>query len=163
MTDPIARLEFARDEIDRVFGAGYAADHPDVVAAVMASAAMDFAALHITGALREIAAALVLENEAPTGNGGIVRAHGVLRPRSAATVNRPCSLERQADRPLERRHARALTEAGSDRTHEAIAAVKRQPLRRPLDHGALGIGKDGRVHLINARSRPAPCRSAAPV
>jgi len=33
-------LEFARNEIDRVFGSGYAAAHPDVVASVTTSAAM---------------------------------------------------------------------------------------------------------------------------
>jgi hypothetical protein len=34
-TDPLSRLQFARNEIDRVFGAGYAAAHSDVVAAVI--------------------------------------------------------------------------------------------------------------------------------
>jgi hypothetical protein len=31
MTDPISRLQFGRQEIDRVFGDGYAAGRPDVV------------------------------------------------------------------------------------------------------------------------------------
>jgi hypothetical protein len=53
MPDPIARLQFARDEIDRVFGEGYAAAHPDVVAAVMISASLDFAAGVIAAALVE--------------------------------------------------------------------------------------------------------------
>jgi hypothetical protein len=56
MSDPISRLEFARDEIDRVFGPGYAAEHPDVVSAVMISASLDWAAT-------TIAAALVVEDE----------------------------------------------------------------------------------------------------
>jgi hypothetical protein len=56
MSDPISRLEFARDEIDRVFGPGYAAAHPDVVSAVMISASLDWAAT-------TIAAALVVEDE----------------------------------------------------------------------------------------------------
>jgi hypothetical protein len=39
MSDPISRLEVVRREIDRVFGHGYAAAHPDVVTAVVQSAA----------------------------------------------------------------------------------------------------------------------------
>jgi hypothetical protein len=31
MPDPISRLQLAQEEIDRVFGAGYAAAHPDVL------------------------------------------------------------------------------------------------------------------------------------
>jgi hypothetical protein len=50
--DPISRLEFAREEVDRVFGAGYAVAHPDVVAAVMISASMDWAAMTIAAARR---------------------------------------------------------------------------------------------------------------
>jgi hypothetical protein len=53
MPDPISRLQFARDEIDRVFGEGYAAAHSDVVSAVMLSASMDFAAQLIASALVE--------------------------------------------------------------------------------------------------------------
>ena len=81
MTDPVSRLQFARDEIDRVFGDGYAAAHPEVVSAVMTSAALDFATAQITSALREIAAALLVEDEPPADNGGIVRPHArLLRP-----------------------------------------------------------------------------------
>jgi hypothetical protein len=32
-----SRLELARDEVDRVFGEGYAAAHPQMVLAVMAT------------------------------------------------------------------------------------------------------------------------------
>jgi hypothetical protein len=39
--DPISRLQLAHDEIDRVFGQGYAAANPDVVASVILSASMD--------------------------------------------------------------------------------------------------------------------------
>jgi hypothetical protein len=53
MPDPIARLEFARDEVDRVFGAGFADAHADLVAAVMLSASLDFAAGLIASALLE--------------------------------------------------------------------------------------------------------------
>jgi hypothetical protein len=41
MPDPISRLEFARHEVDRVFGEGYAGAPPDVVAVVTISASMD--------------------------------------------------------------------------------------------------------------------------
>jgi hypothetical protein len=51
--DPISRLQFARDEVDRVFGPGYAAAHPEVVSAVMISASLDFAAGLIAAALVE--------------------------------------------------------------------------------------------------------------
>ena len=34
MSDPISRLQFGRDEIDRAFSQGYAAANPDVVASV---------------------------------------------------------------------------------------------------------------------------------
>ena len=73
MSDPLSRLQFARDEIDRVFGANYAAAHPEVVTAVMATAASDFAALAVAAALRDIAAALADE---PAGV--MIRAPGSL-------------------------------------------------------------------------------------
>jgi hypothetical protein len=66
-TDPIARLEFAQREIDRVFGDGFAREHSDLTAAVMLSASMDWAAM-------TIAAALVVEDEPAVGtNGGLTR------------------------------------------------------------------------------------------
>jgi hypothetical protein len=79
MSDPISRLEFARDEIDRVFGVGYAAAHPDVVSAVMMTAASDFAALAIARAIQDVAAALLVEEETPAPNGGLVRARQMPR------------------------------------------------------------------------------------
>jgi hypothetical protein len=73
--DPITRLRFARDEIDRVFGDGYAAAHSDLVAAVMSTAAINFATAVIADALERIAAALL----EPEENGaGIVRASELL-------------------------------------------------------------------------------------
>jgi hypothetical protein len=39
-----SRLELARDEIDRVFGEGHAAAHPELVIAVMNAASSDWAA-----------------------------------------------------------------------------------------------------------------------
>jgi hypothetical protein len=79
MSDPISRLEFARDEIDRCFGSGYAVNHPEVVVCVMQTAASDFAALAIARAIQDVAAALLVEEEAP-GNGGITRRPNLLRP-----------------------------------------------------------------------------------
>jgi hypothetical protein len=75
--DPITRLQFARDEIDWIFGEGYAAAHPDVVTAVMLTAAIDLAALAIAGALEHVAAAL-LEAEPIENGSGIVRAQALV-------------------------------------------------------------------------------------
>jgi hypothetical protein len=80
MSDPVSRLEFARDEIDRVFGHDYAVNHPEVVVAVMQTAASDFAALAIARAIQDVAAALLVEEGVPAPNGGLVRAGGLVRP-----------------------------------------------------------------------------------
>jgi hypothetical protein len=40
MPDPISRLQLVRDEVDKAFGAGFAASHPDVVCAVMQTAVL---------------------------------------------------------------------------------------------------------------------------
>jgi hypothetical protein len=80
MSDPISRLQFARQEIDRVFGEGYAAAHPDVVVSVMQTAASDFAALAIARAIERVADALI---EEPVENGAgasIMRPRGLLAP-----------------------------------------------------------------------------------
>jgi hypothetical protein len=69
--DPISRLEVARNEVDRVFGRGYAATHPDVVAAVLTCATIDQAA-------RVIATALLVEDAAMPAP--IVRPHALVRP-----------------------------------------------------------------------------------
>jgi hypothetical protein len=61
--DPISRLQFARSEIDRVFGEGYAAAHPEVIAAVMISAAIDYHAQLVAGAVAGVAAALADEEQ----------------------------------------------------------------------------------------------------
>jgi hypothetical protein len=60
-SDPISRVCFARDEIDRVFGAGHAASHPDMVCAVMISAGLDYAGGLIGRAIDNVAGALVEE------------------------------------------------------------------------------------------------------
>ncbi|OLB71556.1 MAG: hypothetical protein AUI16_23100 [Alphaproteobacteria bacterium 13_2_20CM_2_64_7] len=75
MPDPISRLEVC---IDRVFGDGYAAQHPELVAAVMQSAASDWAATRLSAALEFIARSLLVEEEEAQH---IVPAHELLRPR----------------------------------------------------------------------------------
>jgi hypothetical protein len=80
--DPISRLEVVQREIDRVFGAGYAAAHPDVVAAVVQSAASDWAAARLALAIERVAEALLVE-EAESNPGHpevIVRARELVRP-----------------------------------------------------------------------------------
>jgi hypothetical protein len=47
MDDPMSRLEVVRREIDRVFGDCYGAAHPELVIAVMQSAASDWAAARL--------------------------------------------------------------------------------------------------------------------
>jgi hypothetical protein len=74
MPDPIARLEFCRSEVDRCFGQGHAAQNPDLVAAVMLSAAIDWGACVIAGALLETA-----PPEDPMANGA--PAPSLWRPR----------------------------------------------------------------------------------
>ena len=56
--DPISRLQLAEQEIDRVFGPGYAAAHPELVAAVMAAASSDYAVQLVARAIEHIAEAL---------------------------------------------------------------------------------------------------------
>ena len=81
MLDPMSRLQLAQTEIDRVFGAGFAQANPGLVAAVMTSAASDYAAAHIADALghsaRLVADALVLDIPATDV---IVRQPKLMRP-----------------------------------------------------------------------------------
>ena len=63
MSDPISRLDVVQREIDRVFGDGYAAAHPDVVTAVLQSAASDWAATRLAIAIERVAEALLIEEE----------------------------------------------------------------------------------------------------
>jgi hypothetical protein len=76
-SDPISRLELAKAELDRVFGPGHAAAHPELVA-VMQSAALDFAAGLIARSLRDIAVALIEDEPAPPGFAA--RTSSLLRP-----------------------------------------------------------------------------------
>ena len=78
MSDPISRLQMTCDEIDKRFGAGFAASHPDVVCAVMQSAASDWAAQLIARGLQDIAAALAEPEEEDAGR-KIVPASELLR------------------------------------------------------------------------------------
>jgi hypothetical protein len=80
MSDPISRLEVCRREIDRVFGDGHAAAHPELVAAIMQSAAIDQAAMRLSAALEFIGRALVIEDETMPSNGPIVRPQALVRP-----------------------------------------------------------------------------------
>ena len=78
MPDPISRLEVCQREVDRVFGADYARQHPDVVASVLVCATIDQAAARIAAAIELVAASLVEEAE-PQQH--IVPARELLRPR----------------------------------------------------------------------------------
>jgi hypothetical protein len=78
MADPISRLQIVQQEIDRVFGAGYAAEKPDLVIAVMNAASSDYAAQLIAHSLRDIAEALLVDDES---SHSIVRAHELQRLR----------------------------------------------------------------------------------
>ena len=80
MSDPISRLEVVRREIDRVFGDGYAAAHPELVAVVMQPAASEWAASPLAGAIERVAVALLAEDEEMQNGAGIVRATTVMRP-----------------------------------------------------------------------------------
>jgi hypothetical protein len=76
-----SRLELARDEVDRVFGEGYAAAHPQMVLAVMNTAATDWAARLLGAALEDIAAALVEGGVGLSGTAGLVAPpRGLVRP-----------------------------------------------------------------------------------
>jgi hypothetical protein len=67
--NPITRLEFAQSEIDRVFGRGFSRDHPELTAAVMLSASVDFHGLTVARAVRDVAAALLVEDAPAPGDG----------------------------------------------------------------------------------------------
>ena len=77
MSDPISRLEVCQREIDRVFGNGHAREHPELVAAIMQSAASDWAATRLAIAIERVAEALLVEEETQR----ILPAHELLRPR----------------------------------------------------------------------------------
>jgi type IV pilus biogenesis protein CpaD/CtpE len=78
MADPISRLQLAQEEIDRVFGVGYAAAHPDVLVVTVQTAASDWAAARLAVAIERVAAALLVEDES---SHSIMRAHELQRMR----------------------------------------------------------------------------------
>jgi hypothetical protein len=75
----ISRLELARDEVDRVFGNGHAAAHPELVVAIVHAASSDWAARVICAALEDIAMALV-EGGVELPGSGLVAARSIVRP-----------------------------------------------------------------------------------
>ena len=83
MADPISRVELAQRELDRVFGANYARSHPEVLAAVVQSASMDYAAHLLARAIADIAHALVVDD----GDNGSMVDHGLVR--APASLLRP--------------------------------------------------------------------------
>jgi hypothetical protein len=74
MADPMSRVELAQRELDRVFGANYALNHPQVLAAVVQSAATDYAAHLLAHAIANIAHALLEPDMVDNGGANIVRA-----------------------------------------------------------------------------------------
>jgi hypothetical protein len=75
-----SRLELARDEVDRVFGDGHAAAHPELVVAIVHAASSEWAARVICAALEEIAGALFEGGVELPGNAGLVAARSIVRP-----------------------------------------------------------------------------------
>jgi hypothetical protein len=67
----------ARAEVDRVFGEGSAAAHPELVVAIVQAASSDWAARVITAGLQDIAVALA-EGVAVSSNAGLVAARSTL-------------------------------------------------------------------------------------
>ena len=63
MDDAISRLEVVTREIDRVFGGGHAAAHPELVIAVMNAASSDWAAARLGVAIERVAEALLVGND----------------------------------------------------------------------------------------------------
>jgi hypothetical protein len=77
MSDPISRLEVVRRELDRCFGDGHAAAHPELVIAVMNAASSEYAAQLIARAIEHVAEALLVEEE---------EASGIMQPRQLLSV-----------------------------------------------------------------------------
>jgi hypothetical protein len=79
--DPLSRLRFCVEEIDRVFGGGFARENPALVGVVMQTAASDFAALAISHSLDNIAGALLEDVAELEPRGALVRpsVRGVIR------------------------------------------------------------------------------------
>jgi hypothetical protein len=74
MADEVTRLQHARDEIDKTFGVGHAAENSDLVIAVTNAASSDYAAQLIARSLRDIAIALLKDEPVITPTGELLRA-----------------------------------------------------------------------------------------
>src|SRR4029453_3730934 len=57
--DPVSRLEFTKGESDRVCGGVYPRDHPELTAAFMLSASLDFHGLTLARAVHDVAVVLL--------------------------------------------------------------------------------------------------------
>jgi hypothetical protein len=93
MPDPISRLEVCQREVDRVFGSGHAATHPELVASVLLYSTIDQAAAVIAPALAAWAPGggeLRSADAGRTGQGGHIalRAVGACRRRGARRCRR---------------------------------------------------------------------------
>jgi hypothetical protein len=62
-----------------LFGRGYSRDRPELTAAVILSASMDFAGLAIASAVHDVAAALLVEEGTIPGAEGLLRPPAILR------------------------------------------------------------------------------------
>jgi hypothetical protein len=92
--DPVSRLQLARDEINKLFGVGFAEQHPEVVVVVVQSS--DWAATRLAVAIERVAEALLVEEETQQR---IVPAHRQIRTlrarvRASWGLSGWCPLER---------------------------------------------------------------------
>jgi hypothetical protein len=71
--DPVTRLQFCRDEIDRCFGFRIAAAHPEVIVATMQAATWDHAALVLARAITSFGGALLVDADAMPADSAISR------------------------------------------------------------------------------------------
>lgn len=76
-SNPLSRLEFCKSEIDRIYGRDFSHAHPELTAAVMLSAALDFHGLQLAKALRDVSAALLIDDGFPSADA--LRSPAILR------------------------------------------------------------------------------------
>src|SRR5207249_1012986 len=75
----VSRLELARQEVDSIFGVGYAASHPELVAAVLNAGMVDWATRVLGAGLVDIANAVVEGSVQLPGSAGFP-ARSIVRP-----------------------------------------------------------------------------------
>jgi hypothetical protein len=75
----VSRLELACDEVDRVLGAGSAAAHPELVAAVLHAGMIDWGVRVLGAGLVDIANAVVEGSVQLPSNAGLA-ARSIVRP-----------------------------------------------------------------------------------